>query len=82
MSELLEKGVSNNQFFRNISNRLDSVPGFKDSRQRAKLHGDYHLGMSLLKFCCFNFEGAAAEFKRAGVQYYKAEVGLPGEFGD
>ena len=42
MSELQEKGVSNNGFFRKISDGLDSIPGFKDSPIRANLHGYYH----------------------------------------
>lgn len=42
MSELDEKGVSNNSFFRGISNALDCIPGFKDSSLRANIHGMYH----------------------------------------
>ena len=42
MSELDEKGVSNNSFYRGISNILDKIPGYKDSSIRAYIHGLYH----------------------------------------
>ena len=61
MSELQEKGVSNNGFFRGISNGLDNIPGFKDSPQRAEIHGDYHNIVGCLKFIVGNGEGAKAE---------------------
>ena len=82
MSELQEKGVSNNGFFRGISNGLDSIPGFKDSPQRAMIHGDYHTIVGVLKFIVGNGEGAKAEFDRANEQYEKARLGLPGLYGD
>ena len=41
MSEWQEKGVSNNGFFRAISNTLDCIPFFKDSSVRAGIHGHY-----------------------------------------
>ena len=82
MSELQEKGVSNNGFFRGISNGLDNIPGFKDSPQRAMIHGDYHTIVGWLKFIVGNGEGAKAEFDRANEQYEKARLGLPGLYGD
>ena len=73
MSELDEKGVSNNQFFRAISNVLDSIPGFKDSSLRANIHGVYHDIVAEQKEKHGNPEGAAAERKRAQEQYEKAK---------
>ena len=71
MSELQERGVSNNPFFREISNSLDAM-GFGGSA-RAFTHAVYHSGVGVLKFACGNFEGAGAEFGRAGQQF--ARVG-------
>ena len=82
MSELQERGVSNNGFFRQISNGLDAIPFFKDSPVRAVIHGDYHTLVGIAKMCVGNGEGAKAEFERAGEQYTKAVLGLPGEYGD
>ena len=82
MNELQEKEVSNNGFFRGISNVLDCIPGFLDSPIRAKIHGDYHTLVGCLKFCAGNGEGAAAEMRRAGEQYEKMRLGLPGQYGD
>ena len=82
MSEFQETGVSNNPFFREISNRLDDIPGFKDSSFRANLHGDYHMFMGNLKSSVGNREGASAEFNRAREQYEKARNGSPGVYGD
>ena len=82
MSELQERGVSNNPFFRGISNMLDSIPGFKDSRLRAGIHGDYHTTVGIIKFFAGNKEGANAEFNRARTQYERARLGLPGVYGD
>ena len=73
MSELDEKGVSNNPFFRGISNILDGIPGFKDSKIRANIHGMYHQTVGYLKEKHGNLEGAEAERKRAQVQYEKAK---------
>ncbi len=47
--ELQEKGVSNNQMFRKLSNLLDSIPGFKDSNLRNNIHGLYHSWIGHLK---------------------------------
>ena len=82
MNGLNEKGVSNDPYFRNISNNFDNIPGFKNSRARARLHGDYHMGVGILKLCCFNFQGAFSEFNRAGQQYMNADLDLPGVYGD
>ena len=71
MSELQERGVSDNQFFRGISNGLDAI-GFGGGA-RAFTHGVYHGGVGVLKFLCGNGEGAGAEFGRAGQQF--ARVG-------
>ena len=73
MSELDEKNVSNNPFFRWISDRLDSLPGFKDSSFRAYIHGVYHEQVAYLKENHGNHEGADAERKRAQEQFNKAK---------
>ena len=73
MSELDEKGVSNNSFFRGISNFLDCIPGFKESQIRANIHGFYHDRVADLKEKHGNYEGAEAERKRAKEQYEKAK---------
>ena len=73
MSEFDEKGVSNNKFFRGISDILDSIPGFKESSIRANIHGIYHDYVGNQKEKRGNLEGAAAERKRAQQQYEKAK---------
>ena len=73
MSEFDEKGVSNNRFFRGISDILDSIPGFKDSSLRANIHGIYHDFVGNQKEKRGNHEGAEAERKRAQEQYEKAK---------
>ncbi len=83
MSEDQEKGVSNNKFFRGISNFLDDViPGFKDSSVRAEIHGIYHQMVAQKKYKAGNIEGAEAEMRRAEEQFERARNGLPGEYGD
>ncbi len=72
MSEYDEKGVSNNKFFRGISNALDKIPGFKDSSLRANIHGKYHEHVANQKEKRGNHEGAEAERRRAKEQYDKA----------
>ena len=73
MSEFDEKGVSNNKFFRGISDFLDSIPGFRESSFRANIHGIYHDYVGNQKEKRGNHEGAAAERKRAQEQYEKAK---------
>jgi len=77
MSELNEKGVSNNGFFRKISNGLDKIPGFKDSRTRDVIHGIYHDIVANKKEKIGNHEGAEAERRRAQEQYDKARKRSP-----
>ena len=72
MSEYDEKGVSNNKFFRGISNVLDKIPGFRDSSLRANIHGKYHDYVANIKERRGNHEGAEAERRRAQEQYNKA----------
>ena len=69
MNELDEKGVSNNSFYRGISNILDKIPGFKDSSIRAYIHGLYHDHVANQKEKHGNYEVAATERKRAQEQY-------------
>ena len=71
--ELQEKGVSNNQMFRNLSNLLDSIPGFKDSNLRNYIHGLYHSWIGNLKENNGNLEGAKAERERAQFQYNRVD---------
>ena len=82
MSELDEKGVSNNSFFRGISNALDYIPGFKHSSLTANIHGMFHDHVANQKEKHGNHEGAAAERKRAQEQYDKARRGSPGSDSD
>ena len=79
MSEFDEEGVSNNGFFRSISNALDSIPGFKDSSLRAEIHGVYHDYVGWRKEMNGNHIGAEAERRRAQEQYERARNGGPGE---
>ncbi len=71
MSEFDEKGVSNNPIYRLISNGLDAIPCFKNSSLRAKIHGAYHGYVFIRKAMRGNFEGAAAERRRAREQFNK-----------
>ena len=71
--ELQEKGVSNNQMFMNLSNLLDSIPGFKDSNLRNNIHGLYHSWIGNLKENNGNLEGAKAERERAQFQYNRVD---------
>ena len=77
MSEYDEKGVSNNSFFRFISDGLDLIPFFKDSGIRANIHGAYHDYVADQKEKRGNYEGAAAERRRAQEQYNKARKRSP-----
>ena len=76
MNEFDEKGVSNNRFFRGISDMLDSFPGFKGSRIRAQIHGLYHDYVATRKEKRGNPEGAKAERRRAQQQYERARSGV------
>ena len=82
MSELQERGVSNNAFFRQISNGLDAIPFFKQSRLRAKIHCKYHAFVGIGKLLAGNPEGAGAEFKRAGQQYIRSKIPFLGVLED
>lgn len=79
-NEAQEKGVSNNGFFRKISNGLDAIPGFKDSATRAWVHGKYHDHVGNQKEKAGNKEGAEAERKRAQEQYQRARAKSPGRY--
>ena len=72
-----EKGISNNQECRNISNVLDSIPFFKYSRTRARIHAIYHAGIAAGKLAHGNAEGAKNEAIRAAQQGIKAQLGFP-----
>lgn len=72
--EFDEKGVSNNSFFRGISNLLDLNPLIKYSSLRSEIHALYHAYVAFRKKLNGNDEGAAAEFKRAMEQKANALV--------
>ena len=59
MSELQEKGVSNNSKMRSVSDKVDSVAGweggYKDSSSvRGAIHGVYHTGVGAAKYVAGN----------------------------
>lgn len=67
IKELSESKLSNNIFWRNISDKLDHSMGWQGaqrfkSRFRRLLHGSYHLMIGVLKLCFFNIKGAGYEF--------------------
>lgn len=69
-SEMQEKGVSNNSYWRDKSDRLDEAMGWtggykEDSAVRGTIHGVYHSAVGVIKHCSGNTEGAQAEFDRA-----------------
>ena len=77
MSELQEKHVSNNSFFRRVSDFADAA-GLKDHpRIRGAVHGVYHDGVGLAKRVCGNKEGSDAERRRAQQQYHNARSPSP-----
>ena len=82
MNELHEKGVSNNKFCREISNKLDKIPLFKQSKLRAEIHSKYHAIVGIAKLCAGNPKGAGAEFKRAGQQYIRSKIPFLGVLED
>jgi hypothetical protein len=77
MSELLEKGVSNNDFCRKQSNKLDKKYFNDHPAQRALVHYVYHAIIGVSKTLVGNETGATAEFKRSKEQLSKARKGTP-----
>lgn len=74
MSEFNEKGVSNNKEIRGFSDKLDSTMGWEGDRKyqsgaRGFVHGVYHGGVGVIKYCIGNWEGGSAEMGRAGEQF-------------
>lgn len=73
MGQMNERCVSNDKFFRSISDKLDVAMGWdKDkyrSRVRRVLHGLYHGMIGVVKGCVTNWTGSKAEFKRAKWQF-------------
>ena len=66
-----EKGVSNNSFWRDKSDRLDKYMGWEGDRKyesgaRGFIHGVYHEAVGIGKLACGNWEGCKAEYRRAG----------------
>lgn len=70
-----EKGVSNNSFWRNISNKLDDKVGWDTEKSGARgiVHGVYHDFVGTLKYLSNNPEGAKAEFNRANQQFERGK---------
>ena len=71
---LREESVSNNPFFRSISDKIDDYFGWKGnakntSKVRRYVHGSYHLLVGIIKFIILNKKGAKAEYKRAKDQF-------------
>jgi len=60
-----EKGVSNHETHRKISDTLDKIPGFKESKTRNKIHEYYHNAVGKYKELNGNKDGAKKEYKRA-----------------
>lgn len=74
VEELTEKGVSNNQDIRKVSDAIDQAMGWdknKDSKARAIIHGIYHTGIGIAKDIKGNDEGAQSEYDRAKEQFDK-----------
>ena len=74
MSELQEKGVSNNKILRGFSNFLDkhiwnTEEKKAKSRVRGAIHGFHHSCVGIAKAMVGNEEGANAEYKRAEEQF-------------
>ena len=66
---LSEKGVSNHQGHRQISDWCDDH-GLKEHQDtRALLHGMYHEFVGAAKFVTGNTQGAVAEWQRASEQF-------------
>lgn len=75
-----EKTLSNNPFFRKISDKLDNQFGWvgedqEKSRIRGALHGLYHFTVGTAKMLYKNKEGAQCEFDRALIQFRRMKNG-------
>lgn len=75
-----EKTLSNNPFFRKISDKLDNQFGWvgedqEKSRIRGALHCLYHLVVGTGKMMYKNKEGAQCEFERALIQFRRMKNG-------
>ena len=75
-----EKTLSNNPFFRSISDSLDQKFGWvgeeqEKSRIRGALHGLYHTFAGIGKTLYKNEEGAKCEFDRAKIQFNRMKNG-------
>lgn len=69
-----EKGLSNDPFFRRISDYLDDKMDWKNEKQeqsgtRGLLHGMYHTMIGTLKYLANNSEGSSTEYSRAKIQF-------------
>jgi hypothetical protein len=68
MGQLHEKGVSNNECLRQISDKLDQNYFNDHPSQRAIVHSVYHAVVGVGKLVVGNKTGAKAEFKRSAEQ--------------
>ena len=71
-----QDGVSNRKPTRDLSNKLDSVMGWKDGYKeasciRAFIHGIYHTGVGAYKYARGSSDNAYAEYNRATNQFSK-----------
>lgn len=75
-----EKNLSNNKFWRKISDKLDNTFGWvgeaqEKSRIRGSFHCLYHIFIGIGKKMFANNEGSKAEFQRAKIQYERFKNG-------
>ena len=63
--------VSNNKFWRGVSDKLDEKMGWEGERKdgsgaRGILHGTYHGLVGTFRYATFDWERGRAEYNRAG----------------
>ena len=73
MGQMHETGVSNDRFFRGISDKLDVMMGWNKDKYKSKvrrvMHGLYHGMIGVIKGSIMNWTGSKAEFHRAKQQF-------------
>ena len=77
MSVLDEKGVSNKEEHRIISDKLDEEYFNDHPKQRAAFHCGYHAVVGVAKYLHGNIEGGNAEIFRSSQQYHNITDGPP-----
>lgn len=76
---LQEKELSNDPFFRKISDYLDDKLDWKNEKQeqsgtRGFLHGIYHTMIGTFKYFANNIEGSSNEYSRAKIQFNRMKT--------